>query len=204
MILWGQRGQEEGSHQAPLEIGSPRGLQVRWRKRATCLPQNAGMGGLSGSEPTCPQPKRPSGVGSGGPWRRELAQPGPQPTQPWRRELISRLSPRPLPLLLSSPSSLLPSLPPSHNEPVPGAVPRRVPSPWRHKEGHVKGTCPRQNPNVLSSSLLQGPGEWSWPCTSSVLRRTGSPQGAGRGPALRPTEGGEMHSEAGKCPPDLA
>lgn len=113
MILWGQSRQEEGSHQAPLEIGSPWGPQVRWRKWATCLPQNVGMGGLSGSEPTCPQPKRPSGVGSGGPWRRELAQLGPQPTQPWRRELISRLSPRPLPLLLSSPSSLLPSLPPS-------------------------------------------------------------------------------------------
>lgn len=62
--------------------------------------------------PTCSQPQRPSGVGSGGLWRRELAQPGPQPTQPWRGELISRLSPRLLPLPLSSPSSLFPSLPP--------------------------------------------------------------------------------------------
>lgn len=49
--------------------------------------------------------------GEWGPWRRELAQAGPQPAQPGRRELISRPSPRPLPLPLSAPSSLLHSLP---------------------------------------------------------------------------------------------
>lgn len=53
----------------------------------------SGDGLILWSGPTCSQPKRPSGVGSGGPWRRKLAQPGPQPIQPWRRELISRLSP---------------------------------------------------------------------------------------------------------------
>lgn len=56
--------------------------------------------------------------GERGPWRRELAQAGPQPAQPGRRELISRLSPRLLPLPFSAPSSLFPSL-------LPGPAPTR-------------------------------------------------------------------------------
>lgn len=94
--------------------------------------------------------------GEWGPWRRKLAQPGPRPIQPWRRELISRLSPA---CCHSSPP-----LPPSflHSRP---AQPQSTSAKCRaHAAAKpleaLGGACERgltsAGPHVLSSSLLQG------------------------------------------------
>lgn len=97
-------------HQALLEMGSLGGSGEVGEGAPPVVPGCKSGQTLWDRGLPAPYPADPMELGSGGPWRGELAQPGPQPAQPGRRELISRLSPRPLPLPLSSPSSLFLSL----------------------------------------------------------------------------------------------
>lgn len=84
-----------------------------------------------------------------------------------RRELISRLSPRPLPLPLSSPSSLLPSLPP-------GPKPRAR----RHAQAGAKpleaqgGACERglTSAGPRCPQLLIPPGSWAMELSVPIER----------------------------------
>lgn len=94
---------------------------------------------LWGSGFTCLPLLTPSGMGSGAPGAENS--PRLAPSQPNPAGVSS--SPARAPACYHSlspplPPSFLHSSRPSPNSPVPGAVPRRVPSPWRHKEGHVK------------------------------------------------------------------
>lgn len=98
--------------------GEHSGVQVRCGGRATCYPRVWGWNGFLGVGFYLSPTPHTLWNGERGPWRRELAQAGPQPAQPGRRELISRLSPRLLPLPFSAPSSLFPSL-------LPGPAPTR-------------------------------------------------------------------------------
>lgn len=58
------------------------GVKARGEDPPPVVPECRGGQVLKGLVLLAPHPLRPSGVGSGGPWRGELAQSGPQPTQP--------------------------------------------------------------------------------------------------------------------------
>lgn len=142
----GRRWQESVQEGVQSQTGAPQGSSgvcVAERSSIHLLSLQGSSGQARGVPGYLhPQAQKPLEWGSGGP----LA-PRARPAWPRASPVRARagVSSSPAGAPPAATPSLLPFLPrftlrrPSPNSPVPGAVPRRVPSSWRQKEGHVSG-----------------------------------------------------------------